>query len=239
MWITQSACGGPCRGGSTRSPGLPGSASAAGIRAPARGAGCSAEKSACPWPRLSLLKSSDARNPPTKTLAGGTRPPLVSSCVSLASRRGLPEAGVAAVSPLSGDCTRVLTRFHWVKPGPARAKSRQTVDTSHSRHAIVDLGNLLPANVAERLAPEQKTVSFCQCRFDNDSATDNQAGMPTKSRAHSPQHHCDEPRPAAFSPVDNRATATVLSPQPVDNYVDRASSFIWSSPDRPQGGTRR
>jgi hypothetical protein len=123
--ITQSACGGPCRGDSTRSPGLPGSASAAGIRALARGAGCSAEKSACPWPRLSLLNSSGARAPPLSTPTGGTRPPLVSSCVSLASPGAVSRhPRVAAVSPLSGDCTRVLTRFAWVKPGSARAKSR-------------------------------------------------------------------------------------------------------------------
>ena len=61
--ITQSASGGPCCAGSTRSPGLPGSASAAGSRAHARGAGCSAEKSACPWPRLSLLVPSGVRSP--------------------------------------------------------------------------------------------------------------------------------------------------------------------------------
>jgi len=79
----------------------------------------------------------------------------------------------------------------------------------------------LPAeNVAERLALGKKTVSFCQCRFDNETATDNEAEMPNRSRAHRLHHLCDEPRPAASTPVDNRATTAVLSPQPVDNYVD-------------------
>src|SRR3954469_24087277 len=110
------------------------------------------------------------------------------------------------------------------------------VHSRHSGHAFPKPVNLLTSNVAERLALGQKTVSFCQCRFDNETATDNEAGMPTKSRAHSVHHHCDEPRPVAFLPVDNRATAAVLSPQAVDNYVDSSSSFLWSSPDRPRGG---
>ena len=108
----------------------------------------------------------------------------------------------------------------------------------HSRHAALRPTEEPVSNVAERLAPGQKTVSFCQCRFDNETATDNEAGMPTQSRAHRTHHHCDEPRLVAFPPVDNRTTTTVLSPQPVDNYVERSSSFIRSSLDRPQGGTR-
>src|SRR5690242_12788129 len=91
-------------------------------------------------------------------------------------------------------------------------------------------------NVAELLAPGKKTVSFCQCRFHNGSATDNEAGMPTQSRAHRSQDHCDEPRPVVSLPVENRATTAVLCPQPVDNYVDSSSSFLWSSLDRPRGG---
>ena len=74
--------------------------------------------------------------------------------------------------------------------------------------------------------------------YPDETSTDNEAGMPKKSRAHRLHHHCDEPRPAASTSVDNRATTTALSPQPVDNYVDSSSSFIWSSLDRPLGGTR-
>src|SRR3954453_344083 len=89
-----------------------------------------------------------------------------------------------------------------------------------------------PENVAERLALGEKTVSFCQCRFDNKTATDNEAGMPTQSRAHRPPHPRDGPRPAVFPLVDNTATTAVLSPPPVDNCLDSSSSFIWPSPDR-------
>jgi len=62
--ITQSVNGGPCGADPTRSPGRRGYASAAGTRALAPGGGCWAEKSACPWPRLSLLVASGPHAPP-------------------------------------------------------------------------------------------------------------------------------------------------------------------------------
>ena len=46
-----------------------------------------------------------------KLMPVGTQSRLVSSSVSLASRRGPQRLRVAAVSPRSGDCSRVLTRF--------------------------------------------------------------------------------------------------------------------------------
>jgi hypothetical protein len=164
-----------------------------------------------------------------------TRLPLVSSSVSLANRRGLQRllgrSRIATFERLfEGTDENSLGQ---TSPGDARM-----LDKRHNRHAPRTRANLPTGNVAERLAPEQKTVSFCQCRFDNETATDNKAGMPTKSRAHSARYHCDEPRPAASPALDNRATAAVLSPQPVHNYVDSSSSFLRSSLDRPQGGTR-
>jgi hypothetical protein len=71
---------------------------------------------------LSSLRMASA-TPPMKCLSVRTRPPLVSSSVSLASRRGLRASPGAAVSPLSGDCSRVLTRFRWVKPVQAAAQT--------------------------------------------------------------------------------------------------------------------
>jgi hypothetical protein len=164
----------------------------------------------------------------------GTRMPLVSSSVSLANRRGpqklLGRSRIATCGRLFEGTDEIS--LGQTSPGPAGM-----LDKSHSRNASRIPENIGVRNVAERLALGQKTVSFCQCRFDNEMATDNEAGMPTKSRAHRAHYHCDEPRPAVFLPVDNRATATVLSPQPVDNYVDSSSSFIWSSPQRPRGGS--
>ena len=160
---------------------------------------------------------------------------LVSSCVSLASRRGLRQfpdrCRIATFGRLFEGTDEISLGQTW--PG-----SGETVDSSHNRHVFAEPVNQPTPNVAERLAPAQKTVSFCQCRFDNGMATDNEVRMPTKSRARRPQYRCDEPRPAASSPVDNRTTTAVLSPQPVDNYVDSLSSFLWSSLQRPRGGTR-
>jgi hypothetical protein len=216
-------------------PGLRGSASVAGTHAPAPGVGCWAERSACPWPRLSLLVAIGIRSPSHESSCRWTRLPLVSSSVLLASRRGLQSFLVAAVSPRAGDCSRVLRRFRWVKPPRARPTHTEMHYSRHNRHAVLRPAEEPVSNVAERLAPGQKTVSFWQCRFHNVAATDNEARMPDTSRAHSTHHRCDEPRPAASSPVDNTTTTAVLSPQPVDNYVDSSSSFIWSFLVRPEG----
>jgi hypothetical protein len=164
-----------------------------------------------------------------------TRLPLVSSSVSLANRRGLQRllgrSRIATFERLfEGTDENSLGQ---TSPGDARM-----LDKRHNRHAPRTRANLPTGNVAERLAPEQKTVSFCQCRFDNETATDNEAGMPTQSRAHRTHHSCDEPRPEASLSVGNRATTAVLCPQPVDNYVDSSSSFLWSSLKRPRGGSR-
>jgi hypothetical protein len=57
----------------------------------------------------------------------------------------------------SGDCSRVLTRL-------APVKRRLMSFWSHSRHAVSATAKQPSGNVAERLAPGKKTVSFCQCR---------------------------------------------------------------------------
>ena len=162
--------------------------------------------------------------------------PLVS--VRLANRRGLQRILGRSRIATCGRLFEGTDENSLVKPRPTGSASRRPVHNHHSRHAVSAPAIKAANNVAERLAPAKKTVNFCQCRFDNGMATDNKAGMPTTSRAHSAYHHCDEPRPAAFPALDNRAKTAVLSPQPVDNYVDSSSSFLWSSLDRPRGGTR-
>ena len=191
----------------------------------------------------SLLVAYGIRNPHQRNLMPvGTWLPLVSSSVSRASRRGLQRfLGRSRIAT----CGRLFEGTDEISLGqtsPARIRAATerltTATTANHFGDPPSKPRTIPNNVAERLAPAEKTVSFCQCRFDNGMATDNKAGMPTTSRAHSAYHHCDEPRPAAFPPLDNRAKTAVLSPQPVDNYVDSSSSFLWSSLDRPQGGTR-
>jgi hypothetical protein len=161
--------------------------------------------------------------------------PLVSSSVLLASRRGLQKLLGRSRIATFGRLFEGTDEISLGQTSHCRCANRHKC---HTGHASKRGKKLAPRNVAEWLELGQKTVSFCQCRFDNETATDNEARMPTQSRAHSAQHHCDEPRPAASPPVDNRATTAVLCPQPVDNYVDSSSSFIWSSQDRPRGGAR-
>jgi hypothetical protein len=193
--------------------------------------------SACPWPRLSLLVAYGIRSPRRCMLIPvGTRLPLVSSSVSLANRRGLQWLlGRSRIATFG----RLFEGTDEISLGQTSLSDGRTLYNRHSRHGLLRAANEPTKNVAERLALAKKTVSFCQCRFDNETATDNEARMLTQSRAHRTHHPCDEPRPEAALPVDNRATTAVLCPQPVDNYVDSSSSFLWSSLKRPRGGTRR
>ena len=129
--------------------------------------------------------------------------PLVSSSVLLPNRRGLQKLLGRSRIATFGRLFEGTDEISLGQTSPWRCANRHKCYTGH---AFQGGKKLAPANVAERLALGQKTVSFCQCRFDNETATDNEARMPTQSRAHSAQHHCDEPRSAAYSPVDNRAT---------------------------------
>lgn len=165
----------------------------------------------------------------------GTQLPLVSSSVSLANRRVLQRSlGRSRIAT----CGRLFEGTDEISLGQTSLDEAAKHHNRHSRNASQRSKNIGRRNVAERLALAEKTVSFCQCRFDNETATDNEARMPTQPRAHRTHHPCDEPRPEASPPVDNRATTADLCPQPVDNYVDSSSSFHWSSPKRPQGGNR-
>ena len=110
---------------------------------------------------------------PTLARASGDAVAVVSSSVSLASRRGLQKNLVAAVSPRSGDCSRVLRDF----AGSNLARPRRTVHSRHSRHDPESPARNSAANVAERLALRDKTVSFWQCRFDAERRAD-EARMP-------------------------------------------------------------
>jgi hypothetical protein len=157
------------------------------------------------------------------------------SCVLLASPGAVPvQRGRSRIATFG----RLFEGTDEISLGQTSLPDGQTLYSRHSRHALRRAADQAAENVAERLALGEKTVSFCQCRFDNETATDNEVRMPSQSRAHRMHHPCDEPRPEACLPVDNRATAAVLCPQPVDNYVDSSSSFLWSSLKRPRGGTR-
>ncbi len=122
-WIRQSVTDDPCGAGPTRSRARRASAYADGSRELAPGAGCSAGRSACPWPRLYLLV---VWRPLSGAHACACTPAFATAVGKLwsrSNRRG-PES-VAAVSPTYGRLFEVLTSLPLVKP-PCRAVDHRT-----------------------------------------------------------------------------------------------------------------
>lgn len=150
--------------------------------------------------------------------------PLVSSC-SLTGAVPARTRGSQAVSPLPGDCSRVLTRSRWVKPATRTSGPPSRVYCCHSGHWPAPRSSEQSKNVAELLASRPKTVSFCQCRFALRRRTTTGTGLPDRLRARhrypvppslDPRHDCQT----------NRTMTSVLSTA-VDNFVDRSSSFYF------------
>jgi hypothetical protein len=118
--------------------------------------------------------------PTSNSMQASRGRPVVSSSVSHHCPARSPPPRVAAVSPRAGDCSRVLRRFRWVKPvttpcttpgeafpgPPGPTFIRQHV-SQPSRPPRRSAAGHIPSsgNVAELLAPGEKTVSFWQCRF--------------------------------------------------------------------------
>ena len=149
-------------------------ASAAESRARELGAGCSAGRSACPWPRGSPRCVWHRFRPLTlRTTSVGS---------GLAAGRRVPQTSRPGSQPyrrLSGDCLRVLMCIRLVKPGLPQRTHSSTASGSHQTLWKHPLSAALPYTVSrgshheprrtpeessERLAAEQKTVSFGQCR---------------------------------------------------------------------------
>ena len=142
--IKQSENDAPCGAGRSRWRVRPGCACAAGNHEPAPGAGCSAGRSACPWPRLSLLVASGGRVRVVMPagIPGRTRPPLV-SLVSLVTG-AVPEDPVAAVSPTFGRLFEGTDVTCAGQTAPSGARTGCTIYWCHTRHANVG-GPEIPA----------------------------------------------------------------------------------------------
>jgi hypothetical protein len=177
--IRQIARGGPCDAGRRRSNVQRECASADGNRARGLGAGCSAGRSACPWPRDSPRRIELKRSEPSgrscfaSTSVGG----------GLAAGRRGPQAHHPGSQPyrrLSGDCLRVLTSVRWVKPGPTPTETwlsptdplehlGKRLAPTRGTQAIFPVTEIhrkrTGLNATELLAAGRKTVSFSQCRF--------------------------------------------------------------------------
>lgn len=120
--IRQIARGDPCGGDQTRWLARPGCACVTGNRAREPGAGCSAGKSACPWPRRSPRSVSLEAFPAIRPLTFGSARLLRDSvekwsCYWPARFPGHVTPGSQPYRRLSGDCLRVLTQVRWVKLG--------------------------------------------------------------------------------------------------------------------------
>ena len=156
---------------------------------------------------LSLLRMASAAH--ARSWPVGTRSPLVSSFVSLASRRGLQENLGAAVSPRSGDCSRVLTRFRWVKPRPALAECFTAVT------AVTAVTRLRSPSRNRRPMLQNSWHTEIKLLASGNAVRRGTATRQRSEDAHSvasPQSDpplCDEPRPAVPPLVDKRATAAV------------------------------
>ncbi len=112
--IRQRARGDPCAGDRTRSPARHVCASASGSHARGLGAGYSAGRSACPWPRRSPRCVAIR---PLRRFASGSsavRPEVVLVLLAGAVPKWF---GSQPYRRLSGDCLRVLTWLRLVKPG--------------------------------------------------------------------------------------------------------------------------
>ena len=135
-WVRQSASDGPCADGPRRSPGRRECASADGIHAPWPADGCSAGRSACPWPRLCLLV---VRRPRSEDVSSDN---MVAVTQLRTNRRGPGDPGRS----------RIAT-FGRLFEGTDHTCAGQTaLSGSVSRTA--------PGRIIHRLAPGWKPVSF-------------------------------------------------------------------------------
>jgi hypothetical protein len=164
--IRQITRGDPCGAGSTRSTAPPGCASAGGSRARGLGAGYSAGRSACPWPRRSPRSVCITIRPlcfpgtsvgVSRLLAGAVPGQFRVAAVSPTFGRlfeGTDDTSPGQTLPAPTDWRRTPPsgKLAWRKPERALAKNSSTRKNPNQ-------------NAAERLAAGRKTVSFSQCRF--------------------------------------------------------------------------
>jgi hypothetical protein len=166
--IKQSASGVPCDADRTRSPGPPWYASAAGTRARANGAGYSAERSACPWPRLSprCIWHRVPTGTACRRVTLALTKPGKALCLAGIRRGPRAKARIAAESPTFGRLYEGTDRCSPGQTTPVGPSARPRYFTA-TTPATGPLSNLEKAfsDVAERLAQSMKTVSFGQCRF--------------------------------------------------------------------------
>ena len=186
--IRQIARRGPYGADSRQSSARRGYACATGSHARGLGAGCSAGRSACPWPRRSPRCVSHF-HPAGQTSRSGSSAGRSEVILLLAG--AVPrQTWVAAASPTFGRLFEGTDRASpgqtWPAPthplatggkhsaptaGPGRVLHRQRAEPGPMNAKQPDW------IAAERLAAPRKTVSFCQCRFRLQRRSTNKARM--------------------------------------------------------------
>ena len=135
-WVRQSGSDGPCADDPRRSPGRRECACAGGNHAPWPADGCSAGRSACPWPRLCLLV---VRRPRSEDDSSDN---VVAGTQFRTNRRGPGGPGRCRIAT----CGRLF---------------EGTDHTCAGQTALVRLPiPAPPASIVHRLAPDSKPVSF-------------------------------------------------------------------------------
>lgn len=167
--------------------------------------------SACPWPRLFLLNACGRHDRPADRNTRVDTEAVDKLCVSLvtgASGRSLqqnaPDSRGAAVPPTFG---RLFEGTDLRSPG----------QTTPAAGVLPAATSPFPRpNVAERLAPRHKTVSFWQCRFPAGTDTDTHGDAGPINQILVRLAHA---RAGTLQNWDS-CPSTI-----VDNYVDRLSPF--------------
>jgi hypothetical protein len=185
--IRQIARGAPYGAGSTQSSVRRGSACATGSHARGLGAGCSAGRSACPWPRRSprCVSHFHPAGQTSRSDSSAGRSEVISLLAGAVPR----QTWVAAASPTFG---RLFEGTDRASPGqtwpvarhpPDPGRKRRPQRATPARYRTGDeptQARMNPKqanwNAAERLAAARKTVSFCQCRFRRNGARQTKRG---------------------------------------------------------------
>lgn len=215
-----------------------GYASAAGTRARVRGAGCWAGRSACPWPRQSLLVGLAPTRSPCLT---GIALSAVGKLGVLLSRRGPrnePDRSRIATCGRLFEGTDEISPGQTCSqtPGPASAHSPAARQQHHihlSSHAGLERLSQTDLRFRAMLQncwhSERKLLASGKADSTPERRKTTKRGSSSRSRAHHVNPRSDELRPLAASVVDSGQRRTPAFPQPVDNFVD-SSSLLCGRP---------
>ena len=169
----------------------------------------------------------------------GTRLPLVSSSVSRANRRGRQEfLGRSRIAT----CGRLFEGTDEISLGqtsPARVRATtEHLTTATAVTPFDDPPSKPRAMLQNGWHPRRKLLASANAVSITEWRQTTKRGCPQRREPTVRTTTVTSPGLRRHREQTTERRRAVLSPQPVDNYVDSSSSFIWPSLDRPRGGTR-